>query len=59
MLVMSTDMNWMSLAFFFVQPMELRVPMCCEKCVKKVKDRILSMPGTSEAQSHATLQINA
>jgi copper chaperone CopZ len=26
-------------------PMELRVPMCCEKCVKKVKDRIKSMPG--------------
>lgn len=28
------------------QPIELKVPMCCEKCVKKVKDKILEVPGT-------------
>lgn len=26
-------------------PIELKVPMCCEKCVKKVKDKILELPG--------------
>jgi len=28
-----------------VQPIELKVPMCCEKCVKKVKDKLLDMDG--------------
>jgi hypothetical protein len=28
-------------------PIELKVPMCCEKCAKKVYDRILDLPGTT------------
>lgn len=28
-----------------MQPIELKVPMCCEKCAKKVKDRLLDLEG--------------
>lgn len=28
-----------------IQPIELKVPMCCEKCAKKVKDRLLDLDG--------------
>jgi copper chaperone CopZ len=28
-----------------LQPIELKVPMCCEKCAKKVKDRLLDLEG--------------
>jgi copper chaperone CopZ len=29
-------------------PIELKVPMCCEKCAKKVYDRILDLPGVED-----------
>lgn len=28
-----------------VQPIELKVPMCCEKCVKKVRARLIDLEG--------------
>lgn len=28
-----------------LQPIELKVPMCCEKCAKKVKDRLEDLEG--------------
>ena len=31
--------------YFGMQPIELKVPMCCEKCAKKVKDRLLDLEG--------------
>lgn len=31
--------------FFLMQPIEMKVPMCCEKCAKKVKERLLQMEG--------------
>lgn len=31
-----------------VQPIELKVPMCCEKCAKKVKDRLLDLEGVTD-----------
>jgi hypothetical protein len=29
----------------FSQPIELRVPMCCEKCMKKVTEKLLDLSG--------------
>lgn len=31
-----------------MQPIELKVPMCCEKCAKKVKDRLLDLEGVED-----------
>lgn len=31
-----------------VQPIELKVPMCCEKCARKVKERLLSLEGVEK-----------
>jgi len=31
-----------------LQPIELKVPMCCEKCAKKVKDRLLDLEGVKD-----------